>query len=288
MVRCAWKPCGYAGDLQPDLLEHLERRAGMAAARIVGVARRLDVGPAAVEPVGAVGLVTLACLQFGIEPRAPVRAHLLDFAFGDEVLAHELLGVDLARGRVLADRLVHQGLGERGLVAFVVPEAPVAEHVDDDGALELLPELGRDFGGIHHRLGIVAVHMEDRRLDHLGDVGRIRRRTRVTRVGGEPDLVVDDEMHGATGAVAAQPRQAEALGDHALPGKGRVARNEQRHDHRAVFPGGAELILLGAHLAQHHRIDDFEMRRIGGERKMNAVAVKFAIGRGAEVIFHVA
>src|SRR6478735_11844659 len=43
----------YACDLQPDLLEHLERRAGMAAARIVGVARRLDVGPAAVEPVGA-------------------------------------------------------------------------------------------------------------------------------------------------------------------------------------------------------------------------------------------
>ena len=114
-------------------------------------------------------------------------------------------------------------LGERGLVAFVVPEAPVAEHVDDDGVLELLPELGRDFGGIHHRLGIVAVHVEDRRLDHLGDVGRIRRRTRVTRVGGEPDLIVDDEMHGATGAVAAQARQAEALGDHALPGEGGVA-----------------------------------------------------------------
>ena len=95
-------------------------------------------------------------------------------------------------------------------------------------------------------------------------------------------------MHGAAGAVAAQPRQAEALGDHALPGEGGVAGNEQRHHHRAVFPGGAELILLGAHLAQHHRIDDFEMRRIGGERKMHAVAVELAIGRGAEVIFHVA
>src|SRR3954449_5814023 len=44
----------YACDLQPDLLEHLERRAGVAAARVVGVARRLNVGPATVEPVGAV------------------------------------------------------------------------------------------------------------------------------------------------------------------------------------------------------------------------------------------
>src|SRR3954452_9613537 len=49
----------YARDLEPDLLEHFERRAGMAAARIFRLARRLDDGPAAVEPVGAVGLVTL-------------------------------------------------------------------------------------------------------------------------------------------------------------------------------------------------------------------------------------
>jgi hypothetical protein len=74
---------------------------------------------------------------------------------------------------VLADRLVHQRLGERGLVALVVPETPVAEHVDDDRALELLPELGRDLCREHDSFRIVAVHVEDRRLDHLGDVGRI-------------------------------------------------------------------------------------------------------------------
>ena len=70
----------YVRDLQPDLLEHLYRRAGMAAARVVGVARRLDVCPAAVEPIGAVGLVTLACVEFGIQlaranPRASFRLH---------------------------------------------------------------------------------------------------------------------------------------------------------------------------------------------------------------------
>ena len=189
---------------------------------------------------------------------------------------------------MLADCLVHQRLGERGLVAFVVSEAPVAEHVDDDGALEFLPELGRDFRGIDHRFRVVPVYMEDRRFDHLGDVRRIGRRTRIARVGGEPDLVVDDEVHGPTRAVAAQSRQAEALGDHTLPGERGVARNEQRHHHRSVFPGGAKLILLGAYLAQHHRIDDFEMRWICREREMHTVAVELAIGRGAEVVFHVA
>ena len=96
MVRWTWKPCGIAVIFCADLLERLERRAGLAAARIVGVARRLDVGPAAVEPVGAVGLVALARLQLGVEPGAPVGAHLLDLALGDDALADELLGVDLA------------------------------------------------------------------------------------------------------------------------------------------------------------------------------------------------
>src|SRR4030088_2177411 len=60
----------YVRDLLPDLFEHLERRAGMATARVVGVACRLDVGPAAVEPIGAVGLVALARFQFGLHSRA--------------------------------------------------------------------------------------------------------------------------------------------------------------------------------------------------------------------------
>ena len=48
--------------------------------------------------------------------------------------------------------LVHQRLGEGRLVALVVAEAAVAEHVDDDGLLELLAELGRDLGGDRPRL----------------------------------------------------------------------------------------------------------------------------------------
>ena len=46
------------------------------------------------------------------------------------------------------------------------------------GLLELLAELGGDLGGKDHRFGIIAIDMEDRRLDHLGDVGRIGRGAR--------------------------------------------------------------------------------------------------------------
>ena len=76
---------------------------------------------------------------------------------------------------MIAYRLVHQRLRERRLVAFVVPVAPVAKHIDDDGMLEFLPELGRNLGSKHHCLRVVAVGVKDRRLDHLCNVGRVRR-----------------------------------------------------------------------------------------------------------------
>ena len=196
---------------------------------------------------------------------------------------------------MVGDRLVHQRLGERRLVALVVAEAAVAEHVDDHRLVELLPELGGDLGGVDHRLGVVAVGVEDRRLDHLGDVGRIGRGAREARIGGEADLVVDDEVDRAGGAVAAQARQAEALGHHALAGEGGIAVDEQRqhagallerHDVAARLVG--VLVLLGARLAEHHRIDDLEVRGVGGQRQVHLVAVELAVGRGAEVVLDVA
>ncbi len=52
--------------------------------------------------------------------------------------------------------------------------------------------------------GVVAVDVEDRRLDHSRDVGAVQAGARRAGRGGEPDLVVDDEVDGAAGAVAAQ------------------------------------------------------------------------------------
>ena len=176
----------------------------------------------------------MAGLEFRLQPLAPVRAHLVDLALGDDAFGDELVGVDLLRRRVRADEPVHDRLGERGLVAFVVAEPPIAEHVDDDRLVEFLPVFGRHLGAEDDRLGIVAVDVKDRRLDQLGDVGRIRRGARIARIGGEADLVVDDEMQRAAGPVAAQTREAEAFGHHALSGESGVAVDQERQRLRCV------------------------------------------------------
>ena len=106
------------------------------------------------------------------------------------------------------------------------------------------------------------------------------------RRGGEADLVVDDDVDGAAGPVAAQAREAEALGDHALAGEGRVAVQQDRHHLGALDV--AALRLLGAHLAEHHRVDRLEVARVGGQAQVDGVAVELAVARGAEVVLDVA
>ena len=87
--------------------------------------------------------------------------------------------------------------------------------------------------------------------------------------------------------MAAQAGQPEALRHHALTRKGRVAVDQHRHDLGALDIV-VQLILLGAHLAEHHGIDDLQMRGVRRQRQMHLVVVELAVRRGAEVIFDVA
>ena len=275
---------GEAGEGVADLLQPGHLDGGLAA--LVAALAPAHAGPAAVKPVGLVGAVFPAGLELGVQVRLEGSLHVLDLAFGDQPVGHQPLGVELQRRLVSLDRLVHQGLGEHRLVTLVVAEPPIAEDVDDDVLVELLAELGRNAGGVHHSFRVVAVDVEDRRLDHERDVGRIGRRARVLRRGREADLVVDDDVDRAAGPVALQTREAEALRDDALPCEGCVAMQQDRQHLGAVDV--ALLRLLRAHLAEDDRVDRLEVRGVGGEREVHGVAVELAVGGGAEVVLHVA
>jgi hypothetical protein len=61
---------------------------------------------------------------------------------------------------------------------------------------------------------------------------------------------------------------------------------QQRQHLGALFV--VMLVLLGAHLAEHNRIDDLEMRGVGRQRQVHLVVVELAVARCAEMILHVA
>ena len=111
------------------------------------------------------------------------------------------------------------------------------------------------------RLGVLAVDVEDRHLDHLGDVGAVPRRAGVARVGGEADLVVDDDVDRAAGPVAGELQQVQRLGHEALAGERGVAVDQDRHAELAV--GVVVQPLLGPHAALDHRVDGLQVAGVG-------------------------
>ena len=137
--------------------------------------------------------------------------------------------VELAYRRVALDLAGHDRLRVRGLVLLVVAEAPVADQVDDDVVAEARAVGEREPDGRDRRLRVVGVDVDDRRVEALGEVGRVAGRPSLRRIGREPDLVVRDQVERAAGRVALERVEVERLGDDPLAGERSVAVQQDRH-----------------------------------------------------------
>ena len=243
-----------AGDAGVDVGQHAQ-------------GRRLRLGPRALGRRVGAGL-----LERGLQPVLEVVERGLGLLDGDVAPLDQRLGVELADRAPGVDALVHQRLGVARVVALVVTVAAVAHHVDHDVLVELLAVGERQPGHPHAGLGVVAVHVEDRRLHHLGHVGRVLRRAGRVGRGGEAELVVDDQVDRAADAVALDHRQVERLGHDALAGEGGVAVDQDRQ-HR-VAPGRIDEVHLGPGHALDDRVDGLEVRRVGRQLDLDGVAAR--------------
>ena len=222
---CSGEALGHVHERVADVLHVLGRdgRLGAAGGRLlVGLLRgrpleaavALGVGAGEVAGGSGVGGLALAGLlglgEHPLQLLLVVPQRVLGLLDADVAAADERLGVELADRALGLDQVVHQRLGHRRVVALVVTAAAVADQVDDDVLVERLAELVGQLGHPDAGLGVVAVDVEDRRLDHPGDVGAVDRGARRRRRGREADLVVDDHVDRAAGAVAAQLARGSA------------------------------------------------------------------------------
>ena len=99
---------------------------------------------------------------------------------------------------------------------------PVANEVDDDVLLELGPPLRSELAHEDNSLWIIAVHVEDGRLNGHGHVSAVWGGAGKAGVGGEANLVVDNEVDHSTGGVVGESCKSERLIHHTLSSKGSV------------------------------------------------------------------
>ena len=275
---------GLLAELEPDLLHRLDGDAGPGLRPPVRpevglpVREMVDLEPVPERPRHR--LARLQPIEVGV-------VHALRLAFGDDSLALEPLRVEAVDPRLPADLRVHQGLGDHRLVGLVVAVAPVAHEVDHHVAAELHPVVEGEAGDERDRLRVVPVHVEDRRLHELRDIGAEAARARVEGIAvGEADEVVDDDVDRPAGRVAPRLRQVEGLGDHPLARERGVAVDEDRQD--LVARGVPAPHLPRPHRALHHRVDDLEVRRVEREHDVGRPALGLDVRGEAEVVLDVA
>ena len=188
-----------------------------------------------------------------------------------------MLEEDLAGALVRADHFVKIGLGEERFVPLVVAVAAVANNVDNDVAPEFLAEGNGNAGCFRDGDRIVTVHVQDRGLHRLGNLGAVKRGTRILGQCGETDLIVHNEVHRPANLVTIELREVEALGNDSLTWESGVTMNEDRNDFLAI-DGILEDALARAGLAENDGIYRLEVTRIGGEINLNFLALLVATG----------
>ena len=125
-------------------------------------------------------------------------------SFFGNTLLNELFTVDVSDWFHLVDDLVHQRLGEGGLVKLVMSELSVTDQVDDHVTLELLAELRSKSESALDILHRVGVNVEDRSVDRLGNISSVDARSALAGVSCETNLVVNNDVDSATSFVVSQ------------------------------------------------------------------------------------
>ena len=117
---------------------------------------------------------------------------------------HERGGVLVPHRPVLGHAPIDLRLGERCFVALVVAVAPVAHEVDEEVELEAVAIGPRQAGRLDARHRVVGVDVHDRHLEAARQAAGVAGREALVWLGGEPELVVGDEVNRAANGPAGE------------------------------------------------------------------------------------
>ena len=158
-----------------------------------------------------------------IQLRVDVFCYLIEFILPGNAFGDQLVCVNLMQRWSLTDTIIHLGLCEIGLIAFIMPIAAVADQINHDIFSKLPAVVGRQLNNMHNSLRVFTMHVKNGYHQHLGNIGGVSRGARMFRKGGVTDLIVDNDMNRTAGLVSIQLRHIQCFSHDTLAGKSGVA-----------------------------------------------------------------
>lgn len=231
----------------------------------------LEAVPGRRGPLLGSGLVVLGPVEAVLQHAPDPALVFLNVLLGEGAFTEELVDVDIDLGLVVLDALVHEGLGERGLIRLVMSVLSVADEINDDVVLELGAPVSGKLANEGDGLNIIGVDVEDGGVDGLGNIGTVGSRSGEAGIGGETNLVVDNQVDGTTSGEGRKRVESETLVDDTLGGKGSITVKEDRHG-GLVVALVVIIVLDSTRLAQDNRVLGLQMGRVGDERELDTLA----------------
>ena len=221
----------------PDQKLFVERDELLSSERSIGLGARVG-RPCALDSLASNCFLTIACRGLALnlfEAGCNLPLESLHVVVADDPLGNKPRAPYLARRGMSTDLGIHRRLGERRLVSLVVTVPAIPHEIHQ----KILPELRTIFNAESHHAQacacIFCIHMHDGYFETLRQIARVMSRSRIDGIGGEPDLVVGDDVQRAADPVAVQSRHVESLGDYTFARKRGVPVNAYRY-HRDLVP----------------------------------------------------
>ena len=131
-------------------------------------------------------------------------------------------------------------MSETWLIRLVVSLLSITDNINDDICLELLSPISGELMDESDSFSIITVDVEDGTVVSLANVGSIWRGSCETRVSGETDLIVDENMDcssprirlifsGNIRAVMRQLLESHGFIDDTLSSKSSISVKQQTH-----------------------------------------------------------
>ena len=177
------------------------------------------------DRVGLCGVRLGECM---LKSRLKVFVRGLVNLLSDVAASDQRLGVNSTYRALGFDQVVHQWLRHRRVIALVVAAAAVTHKVNDNITVKLLAVVESKLSYANDCLGVIAIDVEDRRLNCLGDIRRVHGAASLPGRGGEANLVVDHDMDGAASAVGPKLGHLQNFDDDSLAGHCRIPVDHHR------------------------------------------------------------
>mmetsp|Transcript_39817 Transcript_39817/g.62933 ORF Transcript_39817/g.62933 Transcript_39817/m.62933 type:complete len:479 (-) Transcript_39817:382-1818(-) len=187
------------------------------------------------------------------------------FLFGAHVFVQQKLFVFLQNRLVFSNQLVHKRLSHLTRVNFIVTMTTVTNQIDDEVLLEYLSELSSHLKDMYNSFDIISIDVDNRGIHVLCHISGVRGRASISRVSGETNLVVDNNVDTSSSCVFRQIIQVKRLINNTLSSKSSITVHQQGANMLScVITTG---ILPGTSTSTNNRVDGLKMRGVSSKRQ---------------------